>query len=208
MNKITNASKWMQEGITQARRCRDAFEETKIRALNAGVLFAKARQEVGEGEFSIFVARYEDRQETTRTTVYRYIQFSEGVLEWAKAEHPELVNKPEALLKAAYKVVLQSPKSFVALMRQLGEMRKFGEYDAVKYATRKLGNGNTAQIEFKFDELLAPLDHLCHFGEDNYTFIYPAGVDESQFIDEAIAKGKAVVARLEAIKQHGRIIEA
>ena len=202
---LTTANKWMQQGIAESNRCRESFEQTKIRALNAGVFFIKARTEVGDGEFSIFVARYEDRGETTRTTVYRYIQFTECALEWAAAQHPELKNKPEALLKAAYKVVLQSPKPFVALMRQLGEMRKFGEYDSVKYATRKLNNGS--QLQFKFDELLAPLDHLAHFGEDNYTFIFPDGVDESQFIDEAIAKSRAVTKRLEHIKQHGRIIE-
>jgi hypothetical protein len=195
----------MQQGITESHNVRKTFAQTKLHAMNAGVFFIKARKELeGTGDFNDFLATFE--QNISRPTVYRYIQFTESAIEWVQAEHPAEKN-PDSLLKLAYKVVLQSPKPFIALMRQLGEMRKFGEYDAVKYATKKLNGGN-AQIEFKFDELLAPLDHLAHFGEDKFTFTYPAGRDEAEVLDEAIAKTRTVLTRLEHVKQHGRIIEA
>lgn len=195
----------MQQGITESRRCRDAFEETKIRALNAGVFFIKARAEVGEGEFNNLILRYEERQEIGRSTVYRYIQFTEGALEWAAAEHPELRNKADALLKAAYKVVLQSPKAFVALMRQLGEMRKFGEYDSVKYATRKLGS--PTQIEFHFDKVFGAVDLLSHLGDANYQICFPTDKDETEALKELRDKLRAGVERLDQIIERGHIIE-
>jgi hypothetical protein len=205
MKSISTATKWMQQGITESHNVRKTFAQTKCHAMNAGVFFVKARKELeGSGDFNDFLATFEAH--ISRPTVYRYIQFTEAALAWAQAEHPAEKN-PEALLKLAYKIVLQSPKPFVALMRQLGEMRKFGEYDSVKYATKKL-NAGTAQIEFAFDDLLAPLDHLAHFGDENYTFKYPEGRDETEVLDEAIAKTRAVLTRLEHVKQHGRIIEA
>jgi hypothetical protein len=204
MKPIANVHKWIERGIAESENCRKSFKQTKIHAMNAGMAFSKAREAL-DGEFVAYLAKYE--HVVSKTSVYRYMEFFETALAWAADQNPALKNKQDDWIKAAYDVVLQSPKPFIALMRQLGEMRKFGEYDSVKYATKKLGAGNT-QIEFAFDDLLAPLDHLAHFGDDNYTFKYPEGRDETEVLDEAIAKTRTVLERLEWVKKHGRTIEA
>lgn len=203
MKPVVNVHKWFERGIAESENCRKSFKQTKIHAMNAGMAFAKARETL-EGEFVAYLAKYE--HVVSKTSVYRYMEFFETAMAWAADQNPALKNNQADWVKAAYDVVLQSPKPFIALMRQLGEMRKFGEYDSVKYATKKLTGA--PQIEFSFDELLAPLDHLVHFGEENYTFKFPEGRDESEFIDEALEKFRAVVKRLEQVKAHGRIIEA
>lgn len=203
MNAITTASKWMSQGIAESERCRKSFEQTKVSAMNAGVAFIKARSELPEGAFAEFVGTFEPK--ITRTTVYRYIQFVESALEWTCEQNPALKDKPAELLKAAYKVVLQSPKPFIALMRQLGEMRKFGEYDAVKYATRKLGNPE--QIEFTFSTVFSAVDTLAHLGDENYQINYPEGKEPLEALTELETKLEHALERVRQIKQHGRVVE-
>jgi hypothetical protein len=204
VSKITTATKWMQQGITESHNVRKTFAQTKVHAMNAGVFFIKARKELeGTGDFNDFLATFE--QNISRPTVYRYIQFTEEALAWVQSQNPSEKN-PEALLKLAYKAVLQSPKPFVALMRQLGEMRKFGEYDAVKYATKKLGTG-PQQIEFEFDKVFSAVDLLAHIGDESCVVKYPEGKDETEALRELRDKMAASIKRLDMILEHGRVVE-
>jgi hypothetical protein len=204
MKLAGNNHKWMERGIVESEQCRKSFKATKIHAMNAGHAFAKAREGL-DGEFVAYLAKYE--HQVSKTTVYRYMEFYEAALAWAADQNPQLKNKPEELLKAAYEVVLQSPKPFIALMRQLGDMRKFGEYDAVKYATKKLGGGSQ-QIEFAFDTAFSAVEMLAHIGDENYVIKYPEGKDEAEAITELETKLEAALTRVRQIKQHGRVIEA
>lgn len=202
MKPAINAHKWMERGIAESESCRKSFEATKIHAMNAGFAFIKAREAL-EGEFVAYIGKYEHL--VSQTTVYRYITFVECAIEWARAQNPQM-KTDEELLKAAYKVVLQSPKPFIALMRQLGEMRKFGEYDAVKYATRKLGNPE--QIEFTFSTVFSAVDTLSHLGDENYQINYPEGKEPLEALTELEAKLEHALQRVRQIKQHGRVVEA
>ena len=100
------------------------------------------------------------------------------MIEWVKAEQPQIEGM-ENILAAGIKMVLQSPKGYVALFRQLGEMRKFGEYDEVKYRTRKL-LGDGKQLSFSFDELSA---HIKVFATD-FKLELPEGKDEATALTE------------------------
>ena len=94
------------------------------------------------------------------------------------------------------------------------ELLPFGLYykpsEAEKAEARiKEGTPSSAgQMELKFEQLVTSLDHLAHFGDDNYSFTYPEGVDETEFIDGAIVKAEAAVARLKQIRDQGKAIEA
>jgi hypothetical protein len=195
----SNADKWIRNAITESALAKKSFEATKVHALNAGWNFIQARIvcERDGSNFTELLAHHE--KQISQASAYRYMQFAESALEWAAAEQPSLKGKPAELLKAAYKVVLQSPKPFIALMRQLGEMRKFGEYDAVKYATRKLGTGQ--QIEFSFDKVSSTLDLLTHLGDPNYVMTFGEGVDEVAAIEQLEVQFETALEKLRAHKQ-------
>lgn len=199
---ISTAAKWMEQGISESSKCRSAFTQTKIYALNAGYYFMQARAAL-PGEFEKFCEGYGGK--ISHTSIYRYITFTEEALQWAAAENASLRDNPAALLKAAHKLILQSPKPFIALMRQLGEMRKFGEYDEVKYAQRKLGQPQ--QIELPFAKVFSTVELLTHFGDENFSVVYPEGKDEVEAMTELEAKLEAALARVRQIKQNGRVIE-
>ena len=205
MKPELKAAQWFAEGVKKSHQFEDALRQTRRFMMDAAFNFMRARALLPHGSWGDFCELHGD--EIAPRTVRFWCQLAEEAIAWVRVADPKLKSLDE-IHAAARDLVIQSPKPLVALCRHLGHMRPFGEYDAVKYAQRKLGNGNTAQFEFEFSDLLAPLDQLCHFGEDNYTFKYPKGVDEAEFLDEALAKSRAVVKRLEAIKQHGRIIEA
>lgn len=190
-------------GVEKAKAFDRNMKQLRRDGIDAAFAFQQAREVTPHGEWGLFCQVHQD--EISPRTVRFWCALADEAIAWVKESAPHLKTIPE-VQAAARDLVMQSPKPLIALCRELGHMRKFGEYDAVKYAQKKLGGGSD-QIEFKFDELLAPLDHLAHFGEDNYTFNY-AGRDEREALDEAIAKTRAVLNRLEHVKQHGRIIEA
>jgi len=82
-------------------------------------------------------------------------------------------------------------------------MRKFGEYDEVKYKSKKLLGNGVGQIEFDFDKLAASVEVLTHFGDKNYAFKYPEGADEYQYINDVETKLEAALKRVREIKKNG-----
>ena len=203
MKPETKATALFNIGVEKAKAFDRDMKQLRRDGIDAAFAFLSARELVPQGEWGLFCEIHAD------TISPRQVRFwcalADEAIAWVKESAPQLKTIAE-VQAAARDLVMQSPKPLIALCRELGHMRKFGEYDAIKYATKKLNGGNS-QIEFAFDELLAPLDHLAHFGEDNYTFNY-AGRDEAEVLDEAITKTRAVLHRLEHVKQHGRIIEA
>lgn len=175
---MIEADRWMREGIEQINTGRSRFAQVKQCAMNSGIAFMKAREAVKTGNFNEFMQTYEN--EIARSTVYRNIEFVENCLASAAAEKPEIKDDPRRLFEHACKMVLQSPKHFVALMRQLGEMRRFGEYDAVKYARRRLMGQQ--QLELDFVKVFGWVDSLTHI--DQALLEIPEGKTESEALGE------------------------
>jgi hypothetical protein len=198
---VKDAERWFAAGVKENQQFLESWKRARAHAINAGFYFVKAQSVCPEGEWEIFLAAREDQ--IKRRTVYFYMQLASAALDWARTEQPKLAG-PKLQAFAVKQVMLMSPKPLVALLRDLRELRPFGEYDAVKYAQRKNGLG---QIEFQFDAVIKPLDMLTHFGEPGYEFIYPEGVDEVQYIGEVKAKLRAALARVEEIERGGGIIE-
>lgn len=199
--KSGEARRWFEAGVKCNVDFLESWRRARATAINAGFLFIKSRSLCSELEWSALLA--DEAERIKPRTVQFYMQLAQAALDWAKAERPELAGAKlqEFALKS---VMLMSPKPLVALLRDLRIMRPFGEYDAVKYAQKKLGGG---QFEFDFAAVLKPLDDLLHFGEANYQFIYPEGVDTVEFMSAVEAKLEAALARVRMIKQHGRIID-
>ena len=201
MSNLATTSKYIAQGIAEHGAFTKAFKSAKQHALNAGFYFLSAQATTDD--FESLIVQHSDK--ISRAAVYRYMQFTREALEWAAAEHPKLIKDNAKLLVLALDMVMKSPKGYIALNRELGLMRKFGEYDEVRYREKKLSTG---QIEFDFAKLTTVLDQLARFGDENVTFKFPNGADEGQCIDEAIAKTEAVLNRLREVKKHGRVIEA
>ena len=184
----------MTEGIRLHENFRRAFDAAKEAAFRAGIYFMQAQASAERGEWLPFIEKY--KPQISQTTVYRYIAFSEEILEWVKAENPKLVGQ-DKLIAVALKMVLRSPKGYIALCRQLELMRKFGEYDEVKYRMKKLG---TKQMEFEFADLAMSIDHLTHLGDAHYNFKFPPGQDEAEFIEQVETKLETALKRVRAMK--------
>lgn len=199
------AIRWMDEGIKQAQMGRASFLKYKECTLNAAFFFFSARQSLPDGAWGEFLIGYDHK--IAARTVRFYVQVAEAAIEWVKKKSPGITGV-EKIMKAAKEMALQSPKPFVALLREEGFMRKFGEYDSVKYATTKrLGNGGS-QIEFEFTAVASSLDLLTHLGDENYQFIYPEDKNTTEALAELETKLETALTRVRTIKQHGRVIEA
>jgi len=176
IKKNLSTAKYIEQGIAQHQQFVAAFRKAKESALNAGFFFLAAQEAADHGDFESVLLKYEEQ--CSKTTIYRYIDFAKEVIEAVRATLSASATAEE-LLAAGKAMVLQSPKGYIALCRQLQLMRKFGEYDKVKYKTRKvLGDGK--QIEFSFDELAA---HIKVFTTD-FRITLPEGKDEATALTE------------------------
>jgi hypothetical protein len=187
MNKIlktqSSADKWMHEGIHFHENFKRTFEVAKEAALNAGIFFKQAQDSCKHGEWESLIEKYAGQ--ISRTTIYRYVDFSEELLGWAKATNPTMVGQ-DKLKAAAMKMALLSPKGYIALCRQLEKMRKFGEYDEVKYRMKKL-NG-AGQMEFDFAALMPAMDQLANLADEKCVLKFPDGVDRDEYLTELETK--------------------
>lgn len=204
MKLEVQANKWFAEGVKKSTKFERDCTELRRTMVDAAFCFLEARELVGHGNWLAYLDLH--KKEIGPRTVQRWIKLAEDATAWVLAGQPAL-KKISEIHAAARDLIFQSPKSLVALGRELGQFRKFGEYDAVKYAAQKrlLSNG---QIEFDFAAVLEPLDALCHFGDEKYQFVFPAGRDETEFIGELETKLETALTRVRHIKQHGRVIES
>ena len=202
MKPEQQSHQWFSKGVAKHVEFNRQFKLTRQAGIDAAFFFLQARACIEHGDWSQFLELQAEK--ISPRQVRFYIQLAEEAIQWVQREKPA-IKKVSELHLAAREMVMQSPKGLVALCRELGHMRKFGEYDEVKYAQRKLGH--SGQIEFDFAKVIGPLDVLCHFGDENYNFNYPEGVDTVQFMTEVETKLEAALARVRQIKQHGRVIE-
>lgn len=177
------------------------MKQVRRDGIEAAFSFLRARASFTHGEWIQFVDLH--TKQISLRTVQFYCQLAERAREWVLDNQPSLTDL-DSINRAAVEMVMQSPKPLIALCRELGHLRQFGEYDAVKYAERK---GGSTQIEFDFAKVMAPLELLAHIGDDNYRFNYPDGVDETAYISEVETKLEAALVRVRQIKKNGRIIE-
>ncbi len=184
MSKLqNNAHKWMLEGIKQHELFQKAFQSAKEYALNAGFFFLSAKSGFEHGEWENFCAGYTSK--IPHRSIQRYMEFASEVSEWVKSESPKLVGM-EKISAAAREMVLQSPKGLVALCRELKLMRKFGEYDEVKYRAKKM-LGDNKQLELEFDALFMPVVQLSKIGQPNFHIKLPEGKNELEAYEELAA---------------------
>ncbi|MDE2019382.1 MAG: hypothetical protein KGJ13_03475 [Patescibacteria group bacterium] len=193
MKIANNASKWMVDAIKLHNKFRQNFQASKEAALFAGIFFGKAQAECEHGAWGEMMEAY--CGEISETTIRRYIEFADQVLGWVKSQNPKILSE-EQLLREAKAFVLQSPKGYISLLRQVGEMRKFGEYDEVKYRQRKM-LGST-QIEFNFTDSVKHIEALTHLGEENYNFVMPEDSDPDQFLGDLETKLETALDRVRA----------
>lgn len=157
MKLVPDHEKWFREGIAEHQKFLAAFRSAKEAAFNAGLYFLSAKAAHKHGEFEQFADLF--REQVSVRSVRRYMEFSTECLEWAKSDRPDLKSLAK-LQDHARALVLQSPKGMVALCRELQLMRKFGEYDAVKYARNKTSDRDEPQLFFSFEEFESALQPL------------------------------------------------
>lgn len=198
-DNLRAARRWCDYAINESAAFRIAWQRTRHHALSAGCFFIRARALCTDGQWLGLLQ--ENAARIKPRTVQFWMQLSSEALQWAAEARPGL--KGAKLEKFAIReVMLMSPKPLVALLRDLRELRPFGEYDAVKYAQRKLGAGAAnGQFEFAFTDLIAPLDPFLHLDEPNARIIFPEGADQKQCVADIKAKLHAALAKVEAFEK-------
>ncbi len=168
-----SAAQWFSQGISaHADVARFAFN-LKVRAVEVGWYFMQAKLASKHGDFGDLVAA--SSAQISLRTVQSYMAFCEDVLVSVIATQRKLTDKEvreleltdkqrsdTKLLEAGRDVVVHSTMGLVDLMRQLGQFRKLGEYDANRHALEKARKavGLTEQIEFDFTVASAGLRTL------------------------------------------------
>lgn len=192
----------MAAGLAEHAEFVKAFHKAKAHAFRAGWFFLKAQIEITEGDWTDYLASYSDK--VSATTVYRYMAFAHEATKWAEAVYPNLTG--DALTKAALELAMQSPKGYIALCRQLELMRKFGEYDAVKYAQKRIV-GDSNQVEFKFVSSITTLDMLTKIGDADFNLVFPDDRKPAECLTELESKLETALEKVRAMKNAGQVVE-
>jgi hypothetical protein len=181
----------MQLGIEQASLARRAFRQLNLHMLNAGVAFIRARD--AATDFAALVESYQSQ--ISRASVYRYMAYAEAIIAQAAASKPELKDTDQ-LLEYARDMVIQSPRPLVAVLRADGALRKFGEYDSVRYQRKKLGIPKP--IVLRWATVMDHLDALARIGEDHSVRVaVPDGTDERESLRVLRDRLQAALAALD-----------
>jgi len=202
-----DAEKWFSRGVDKHLAFERGLKQARRDFTDAAFAFLRCRAAFEHGAWLEFLRLH---SAITPRMVQHYIELARHAQDWV-LRNPDITPKPKTadqVNELARELILHSPKPLVVLCRELKFMRPFGEYDAVKFASRRLGNGTGEQIEFDFASVIEPLEALCHFGDEKYQFNFPSGRDEAEFIAEVETKLDAALTRVRQIKQHGRVIEA
>lgn len=201
------AQRLFLRGIEKHESFNRTMKQLRRDAIEAGFYFLRARAAFDHGEWGEFLSLNSDK--ISDRTVRFYMQLAEQASQWVRYKNPTLKDL-DAVKEQAIAMVIFSPVPLVNLCRDLGHMMKFGEYFADDYEEKKkkrLGDSSAGQLDFDFAKVMAPLDVLCHFGDENYNFNYPEGVDTVAYMTEVETKLEAALTRVRQIKQHGRVIE-
>jgi hypothetical protein len=189
-----NPQKWMEAGLASAGKSKGAFVLTLGHMLRAGYFFMRARKSLDpETQIGDYFDRF--KSQISRASIYNYIALTERVFADVEAKYPKLAGQPENLLKAAEKMRLESPKEFTSICRSENLMRKFGEYDEIAQATKKLKGPE--QMEFGFDIISESSKIIRSFDLDTFFATMPDGTDQTLAVQELIGSLCAAKARLD-----------
>lgn len=164
MKSVTDVVRLIEAGMKEHNKVLTAAEQTKVHALEAGWYFLQAKNLCEHGGWTDSLAKLGIEEKAggrrkSKTTpvsvlkpitvrsVQRYMQFTMAALKWAEEKLGE-GKKPETYLKEARTLVLESPREFTELLRSIGVMKSFGEYDEIAYRQRQIKGPQ--QIEFSF----------------------------------------------------------
>ena len=136
---VKEAQSWLTKAAKEHKKFVASFRASKEGALTAGAFLSKAHALCDHGEWEPML----EKHGLNRMTAWRYQTLYTEAMEWARNEHATLTDETK-LFQCALKLAVQSPKGLVALCRELGEMRKFGEYDPTEYQAKKLTAGESA----------------------------------------------------------------
>ncbi|MBC8095746.1 MAG: hypothetical protein H7Y43_08030 [Akkermansiaceae bacterium] len=201
-----HAAKWMLEGIREHEAFDRTFRAARAHAMNAAFFFLSAREGLPNGAWGEFLIGYKTK--ISERKVQFYIQLATEAIAWVQAVQPELTDIKK-IQAAAREVVMQSPKPLIALCRELGHMRKFGEYDSVKYAAgKRISNGAQIEFEFDYEKCCASFEMLSHIDEPNFHFKCPEGKTETEALAELETRLENILAKIKTQRADALTIEA
>jgi hypothetical protein len=152
--KLTSpAIQSFQKGVAAATEAERLVGKAKERILDAGFFFIKSHAACDHGEFLALIEHH--AKQVSQRSVYTYMEFARLACEWAKEAKPTLTGAK--LEKAAYEIVLRSPKPFTLLLREWKMIEQVGAYHPTDYQARKLTQG---ELNFSFEAAVAQLDAL------------------------------------------------
>lgn len=158
---MKEARGWMAKGIDDHVQFCKAFQSAKVLAARAGWHFLQARRMVGDGLWCLFVGSYAET--ISQRSVYRYINFAEALISWARTDHPTIEDEAK-LLELGVCAALKSPVPFTGILRYSGQMEKLGQYDPDGYTRRKHtkpARADGAKLEFDFDGFIQAVDLIA-----------------------------------------------
>lgn len=200
-----------KQHLVQAIRAHDEFtvffSKSKERALFAGWHFANwmmAHPGATQKELLETIA-----DQINERTVRRYMEFTSLVLEWAKKAHPRA--SEEKLLEFGKMMVMESPKPFTALLREVGQLvNPQFEHDPVKHQEKRFAAEN-GQLEFAFGtKTVAVLKALPEIGAATWARFDRADLEMAKAkaeqllagINAALEEGSSTKALLGGTKEH------
>jgi len=191
-----------QAGLEAAKSARGHFRKSWEAMLDAGVYFRQAQETAPDGTFLLMCDQH--IATISRRSIYRYIEHAETVLAAAAADRPDLKDDVRALLAHAKTMLVQSPKSMVALLRECGEMRKFGEYDAVRYQIRQAD----PQIRINWSRTVGWIDRLSNLSTGQIILDLPDGKQPDEALQELETKLTTALESVRAARTSSTITEA
>jgi len=153
----TKFGRWFEQALAEHRLYRSAIRAAKEHALNCGFYLICAKEECRRGDWMEQLLAF-CGEEIGQRTAQRYMQFATEAMEWAKRELGDV--SALKLIAEAKRIAMQSPRSFTELMRSIGEMRAFGEYDAMKYRVKQTKNPQQIEFTFAFEDACKQLSAL------------------------------------------------
>ena len=197
------AIKWLDLGLESHNQGILDFLSSKKRIFTAGKCFAAARAQFGDRDGWEDVVKCWIASRTPKgskpslsfRSVQAYIKFFTDLIEWAKAEKPNAT--ANELEDIAVKMAIDTPGSYMQVLRSINLLRDPFGYDADKYQRNKVQN-SLGQIEFDFDKVASSLDVLTKIGTDNFVFKLPENKTEAVTLTELKAKLEAALKQIES----------
>lgn len=197
-----DAEKWFAVGHKKHQDFERSLKQARRDMVDAAFAFLRCRSAFEHGAWGEFLMLHTS---VTPRTVNSYIKLARHAQDWAMRSNPA-AKTIEEINAIARDMVIHSPKPMVELCRELEVMRPFGEYDSIKYATKKISGAQ--QIEFSFEKVSSSLDLLAHLDDANYVMNFGEGQDETAALEQLEEKLETALKTLRARKTARATIEA